>query len=156
MTGGQVLVDHAIHAVAALLGSFRQTVDIDPGFGVDEISTVDNSADNFVVKLVCVDPTADFDANGAVDLGDFAHFQNCLTGDAPAICPNGCERFDFDARDDITLSDFAAFLNAFDWQHDSETAIMVAARRNRFMSERSHGTALACGKPCGDRTRSGR
>ena len=99
---------------AMLLGSFHQTVDFDPGCGVDEVSVSrKGGANTFVTKLVCVEPTADFDGNGAVDLRDFAHFQNCFTGDAPTTCPNGCEVFDFDARDDITLSDFAAFQNAF-------------------------------------------
>ncbi len=96
---------------AMLLGSFRQTVDIDPGCGVDEISTVDGSADTFVVKLICVEPTGDSDGNGTVDLGDFARFQNCFSGEAPAICPNGCELFDFDARDDITLFDLGALID---------------------------------------------
>ena len=68
--------------------------------------------DEFITKLVCAEPSADFDGDGVVDLRDFAAFQNCFTGEAPTECGDGCSLFDLDPDDDIDLSDFTIFLDA--------------------------------------------
>jgi hypothetical protein len=61
----------------------------------------------FITKLVCVDPTADGDADGDLDLMDFAAFVNCLSGPGPTTCLSGCYNFDFDHDDDLDLADFS-------------------------------------------------
>jgi hypothetical protein len=98
---------------AIVTGSFstwESVVDLDPGCEVDEYHThVDGAVDTFITKLICVDPTADFDNDGDVDLLDFARFQVCFTGEGPAVCRGGCNRLDLDPDDDIDLLDFAAF-----------------------------------------------
>lgn len=101
-------------------GSFRTIeetgpADFDPGCELDEHGVHCYGApDNFITKLVCVEPTPDFDADGDVDLRDFAEFQNCFTGEAPVECGPGCSLVDLDPDDDIDLSDFTDFHGAFD------------------------------------------
>ena len=51
----------------------------------------------------------DADADGRIDLADFARFQNCF-GESPVTVP--CQAFDFNADDNIDLTDFAAFQDA--------------------------------------------
>jgi hypothetical protein len=116
--GGSSL-DHGQHATAdanggvIAVGTFRSYdfgVDFDPGCELDEHHVhIYGIPDTFIMKLVCVEPTADFDDDGDVDLLDFARFQVCFTGEGPAVCRGGCNRFDLDPDDDIDLFDFAAF-----------------------------------------------
>jgi hypothetical protein len=54
----------------------------------------------------------DFDADGDVDLVDFANFQLCFTGSSGTAGPE-CECGKFDDDDDIDLVDFAFFQLAF-------------------------------------------
>ena len=55
-----------------------------------------------------VDLTADLDADGDVDLVDFASFQVCFGGRGAAPS-GGCLAADLDGDDDVDLLDFAAF-----------------------------------------------
>jgi hypothetical protein len=55
-----------------------------------------------------VELTADLDADGDVDLADFATFQVCFGGFG-ARPRAGCGAADLDGDDDVDLSDFAAF-----------------------------------------------
>jgi len=53
-------------------------------------------------------PSGDYDANGVVDLADFAALPDCLTGPgAPYALPE-CVAFDFELDADVDLADFAA------------------------------------------------
>jgi hypothetical protein len=54
----------------------------------------------------------DFDGDRDVDLGDFGHFQLCLTGPNGTASPD-CEDADFDLDGDVDLSDFGAFQRCF-------------------------------------------
>ncbi len=92
-----------------LSGVFSQMADFDPGCAVDQREDMSSALEQFVSKLVCVEPTPDLDADGDVDLLDLARFQNCFSGTAPTTCPSGCYELDFDGDDDIDLSDFGAF-----------------------------------------------
>jgi hypothetical protein len=51
----------------------------------------------------------DFDGDGDVDMTDFAHLQNCLSGDGSAYGP-GCADADLDGDGDVDQSDVATFL----------------------------------------------
>ncbi|UCC30809.1 MAG: hypothetical protein JSU86_00745 [Phycisphaerales bacterium] len=55
----------------------------------------------------------DMDADGDVDLLDFAGFQLCFTGpDSGSVDPT-CEGFDADCDHHVDLADFAAFQRSF-------------------------------------------
>lgn len=69
---------------------------------------------SYTMKLVCLEPRADFDENDVVDLTDAAAMLTCLSGPAPATCHGACRTFDFQADDDIDLSDYALFAPALD------------------------------------------
>jgi hypothetical protein len=79
------------------------TADADPTCEEDLIE-VDNAMDpngiHVITKLTCSDVNPDYDADGDVDLYDFARFQTCLTGPASADgssvppCDTGCAGFD--------------------------------------------------------------
>jgi hypothetical protein len=56
-------------------------------------------------ELVRSPDPADYDANGRVDLVDFARFQECLTGPGGAYQPD-CQPGDVDEDGDIDLDDF--------------------------------------------------
>lgn len=73
-------------------GNSSGPIDLNPGCGVDQPS----GGEMFIVKLGCVEPNADANDDGYVDLLDFAKFQTCFSGEAPTICNEGCEIFDFD------------------------------------------------------------
>lgn len=55
----------------------------------------------------------DFDADGDVDLADFAAWNACMTGPDGGLPAGACAAFDFDADGDVDLADFAAF--AAEW-----------------------------------------
>jgi len=66
------------------------------------------------------DPSGDFDADGFIDLSDYALFSDCLTGpclDPPCGTPlyadPCCTVADFDQDNDVDLLDFAAFAEDF-------------------------------------------
>ena len=54
----------------------------------------------------------DWNTNGVIDLGDYAHFPACLTGSGGGL-GTGCDVFDFDSDTDVDLYDFAAFQRVF-------------------------------------------
>lgn len=54
----------------------------------------------------------DGDADGDVDLANFATFADCLTGPNGAV-PDACVHMDLDENDRVSLADFAEFQNAF-------------------------------------------
>jgi len=56
---------------------------------------------------------ADTDADGRVNLSDFAPFVDCLTGPAGGPLPDMCSALDVEPDDDVDLDDFAAFQIAF-------------------------------------------
>ncbi|HRX84419.1 MAG TPA: hypothetical protein P5572_05305 [Phycisphaerae bacterium] len=75
----------------------------------DVVSTKLVSAD--AVRFSYLGPLpgpGDFDADGDVDLADFAAWSGCMTGPHGSLSP-GCAAFDFDADGDVDLVDFAAF-----------------------------------------------
>ncbi|UCG33651.1 MAG: hypothetical protein JSU68_03255, partial [Phycisphaerales bacterium] len=60
----------------------------------------------------------DFDADGDVDLNDFATFANCYHGSAITVPPGSCSQSEFEACDmdddlDVDLGDFATFANCY-------------------------------------------
>jgi hypothetical protein len=55
---------------------------------------------------------ADLDDNGLVNLGDFARFQNCFTGNVGTV-GDECACGDYDGDDRVTLADFVAFFGVF-------------------------------------------
>ena len=55
---------------------------------------------------------ADLDDNGLVNLGDFARFQNCFTGNVGTV-GDECACADYNGDDRVTLADFAAFFEVF-------------------------------------------
>jgi len=94
-------------------GAFRATVDFDPGCAENELTVHhDGVANTFVTALACIEPSADADGNGFINLRDYAALQNCFTGPAPTVCTKGCEAFDFDHTDDIDLPDLTPFVDA--------------------------------------------
>ena len=50
----------------------------------------------------------DWDDNGVVDLEDFVHWPECMTGPHGGVLP-GCGPFDFDGEGDVDLVDFMRF-----------------------------------------------
>ncbi|MHC5111177.1 MAG: pullulanase X25 domain-containing protein [Planctomycetota bacterium] len=56
--------------------------------------------------------SGDTNANGFVELGDYAELSICLLGPTGGL-PGGCECFDFDSDDHTTIRDVAAFQNLF-------------------------------------------
>ncbi len=48
-----------------------------------------------------------------MDLGDFASWDDCMTGPDDGPYDPGCEAFDFEFDDDVDLQDFAGFQGAF-------------------------------------------
>ena len=60
-----------------------------------------------------VPPSADFDRDGDVDLGDFAFFQFCFNGPNRASAQPSCAQADFDSDSDVDLSDFGFFQTCF-------------------------------------------
>jgi hypothetical protein len=51
----------------------------------------------------------DIDADGDIDLTDYAGYAECLTGPGSALT-NGCGPADLDNDNDVDLRDFAAFI----------------------------------------------
>jgi hypothetical protein len=92
----------------AVSGVYSNTIDLNPGCGLQEHSPA-TSSDRFVVKLVCPEPTGDTNDDGLIDLIDFAAIQRCFSGPAPTTCGDGCESLDLDADDDIDLDDYLIF-----------------------------------------------
>lgn len=75
-------------------------------------------ADGFVVGPPCNDPAQDTDADGDVDLADFAVFLACFNGPnrpwpGPPIDPGKCACMDQDLDQDVDLADFGTFLSCF-------------------------------------------
>ena len=50
----------------------------------------------------------DFDRDLDVDLGDFAAFQSCFTGNEPLDVSPCCRIFDFEPDGEVDLDDYAA------------------------------------------------
>ena len=82
--------------------------------GLDDLTTRrDQVADTGVADLGFHSPPTgtsfvqgDGDADGDLDLGDFAGLQACLPGADAGV---GCCFFDFDTDDDVDLADLADF-----------------------------------------------
>jgi len=51
----------------------------------------------------------DYDGDGDVDLADFAHFPDCMTGPDAGPPDPGCEAFCLDPDADVDLDDFGVF-----------------------------------------------
>ncbi len=56
--------------------------------------------------------TGDYDADGDVDMEDYAKLAGCLTGPIAGQMIAGCDVLDFDVDDDVDLEDFAQFEQA--------------------------------------------
>lgn len=93
-----------------ITGWYGGVADFQFGCAVEEhVSVSPANFERFIIKLVCVTPSSDFDSDGDTDLRDAAKFQNCFSGEAPAACPGGCDALDLDADDDIDLDDYTVF-----------------------------------------------
>ena len=55
----------------------------------------------------------DFDGDGTIDLTDFAHFLECVSGAVQGTLEPGCEMMDFDGDGDVDLPDFGGFEAVF-------------------------------------------
>lgn len=55
----------------------------------------------------------DYDCSQVVDLGDFATWDECVTGPSAGPYLEGCEAVDFEFDGDVDLQDFAAFQGVF-------------------------------------------
>lgn len=53
-------------------------------------------------------PNGDFDADGDVDLSDWAAFQSCYAGAEGGLAADDCRVFDFDMDEDVDADDFSA------------------------------------------------
>ena len=74
----------------------------------------DNGGHYFNGSIVPLEPSkGDFDADGDVDLTDFARFQACFNGPNRPPKKLGCESADFEPDGDVDLSDFATFQACF-------------------------------------------
>lgn len=60
-------------------------------------------------------PTGDHEADGDVDLIDYAVMSACLESSGPgsAVLPTGCGVFDFDSNGEIDLRDYSSFTTLF-------------------------------------------
>lgn len=64
------------------------------------------------VAAAVVAGPGDSDADGDVDLADYANFADCLTGPDGGILPD-CDVFNFDFDNDVDLEDFETFQSIF-------------------------------------------
>lgn len=71
-----------------------------------------SATSNVATLTVRTTVPADFDADGDVDLVDFATFQGCFNGPNRPIAP-ACAGADFDHDNDVDLMDFATFQGCF-------------------------------------------
>ena len=74
------------------------------------------SAAGIPLPELCATPGQDFDADGDVDVNDFAAFQLCFNGAGrpwPSEAGPKCACFDEDDDDDVDVNDFAAFQLCF-------------------------------------------
>jgi hypothetical protein len=62
---------------------------------------------DLMISTGTLTPDGDRDADGRVDLDDFAGFQECFAPAGPAAI--GCFTFDFEGDDDVDLDDFRVF-----------------------------------------------
>lgn len=106
--GRNVALDKSGNVIAT--GTVRRNVDFDEGCDVDFFP----DGGSYIVKMICIQKTADANGDGFVDLFDYFEFQSCLSGPAPTVCNEGCEIFDFDHDDDIDLVDYLEFLAWFE------------------------------------------
>lgn len=104
----QVSADGFIGGVPEQIGEFE------PVFRVcDSLGRFDEALIPMrVVEFAAGD--CDFDADGAVDLRDFAAFQRCFTGAGQGPVADGCEVFRADPDTDIDLDDYAYFCATLD------------------------------------------
>jgi len=78
-----------------------------PGWALDQLG--------FRIARVpaVIAPFGDFDADGDVDVADYAAFEPCFTGPDATEPPSGCEPFDADVDGNIDLADFSVFQRLF-------------------------------------------
>lgn len=89
-------------------GHFASPFDVDPG--CEELPLAPAwQPEQFLLRLICPLTSPDANADGIVDLLDFAAMQRCFTGPAPVTCGTGCAGRDLDGDDDIDLDDFTEF-----------------------------------------------
>ena len=55
----------------------------------------------------------DYDGDGAVDLGDFGYWDQCMTGPEGGPYDPACAAFDFEFDGDVDVQDFGGFQTAF-------------------------------------------
>ncbi len=63
--------------------------------------------------VAAVSVPGDYNHDGEVDLTDFVHWDDCMTGPDNGPYDAGCGPFDFEGDEDVDLEDFAAFQKAF-------------------------------------------
>ncbi len=97
----------------------REIVRIEPGGLSDggrvafRLDFTDGSSGHFTAQL---EASGDADADGDVDLADYALLAACLTGPNSGPAQPSCATFDFEPDADIDLRDSAAFTNTFSGQ----------------------------------------
>lgn len=87
-----------------LSGTFGQ-----PDAGYQLSGTSFALAGGFWPAFVPAPVAGDCDADGDVDLDDYAGFHDCLGGPGGGLLQPACECFDFDGDGDVDLFDFAEF-----------------------------------------------
>ncbi len=112
--GRQVVVDSTDSALVTGLFATIEPVDFDPSCEAIELPMHDpDIGETFLAKLVCLEPSADANRDGDVDMHDWATFQTCLTGENRTECNDGCSLLDFDGDSDIDMFDYFEFIASF-------------------------------------------
>ena len=104
--------DRMLYFIAPLRNADGEDLGSIPSFG---------GGDAFLrVYVGCPTQPGDFDCDGDVDLGDYAHFADCLNGPGAAPDPTPpttsqqcLGAFDFEPDTDVDLADFGGFQEAF-------------------------------------------
>jgi hypothetical protein len=64
-------------------------------------------------RISLVRQPGDWDGDGDVDLIDYGHFADCITGPGGGPMGPGCNAFDFNTDTDVDAADFATFQQHF-------------------------------------------
>jgi hypothetical protein len=86
--------------------SLYSGADADPTCGVD-VQFHDAYQFPYLTELICNGADGDYNADGVVDLADFARFQTCFQPDPAIRCADGCDVFDMTPDRAIDTFDLA-------------------------------------------------
>lgn len=88
----------------------------DVAWGPAQFRSVDYwNEDHWPYLEMTFDLPGDFDDDGDIDLDDFAHWEDCMTGPDNGPCDDQCSAFDFDDDTDVDMKDFAALQEGPGW-----------------------------------------